>query len=82
MLTDELIVDGDGFIHALPNVWGRHENYSKDLIGATIVRFGTIRGQRGEGGGLVIDYRALGSEETKRIILGFNDEGMGVESQE
>ena len=34
----------DGFLAILPHIWGRHESRPDDLIGATIVRFGTAPG--------------------------------------
>ncbi len=32
-----------------------------------------------QGGGLVIDYRPVNSDEVKRVVLAFTEEGMWVE---
>jgi hypothetical protein len=52
-----------------------------DLIGAVIVRFGSVPEPRlVEGGGLVIDYQPAGSAEIKRVIFAFTELGMWVEA--
>lgn len=80
--TEEAEVLPGRFLPMLPCIWDRHGSRPDDLTGATIVRFGTIPGDDVEGGGLVIDYMPIGSGEAKRIVFGFNDEGMWVESKE
>ena len=53
-----------------------------DIVGATIINFGTIPTARSvEGGGLIIDYQSPGSDQPTRIVLAFNELGMWVESQ-
>jgi hypothetical protein len=68
------------FVDALPDIFGRHAEFPDDLVGATVARIGTIPGQHVEGGGLVIEYRPLGSTCVRRAVFGFNDCGMWVES--
>ena len=70
----------DGFLAMLPNIFGirRCEGYPSDLIGASIVRLGTVPDMDAEGGGLVIDYTPLGSAEEKRVVFEFSDVGMWV----
>lgn len=52
-----------------------------DLIGSTIVGFGTFEECHNlEGGGLVIDYIPAGSKETKRVVFEFTELGMWVSS--
>lgn len=52
------------------------------LSGATIISIGAApRGADVEGGGLVIDYRRLGSEMVQRMVLAFNENGMWIEDQ-
>jgi len=56
------------------------DKFPADLIGSEIVNFGTTK-ERVEGGGLVIDYKPDGSDQTKRLYLGFNDLGMWIHRQ-
>lgn len=72
--------DHDDLLPALPGVFGRHEDYPSDLDGSRIIRFGTFADSDVEGGGLVIDYVPPDSNQIKRVILAFNDNGMWVES--
>lgn len=66
-------------VSTLPSIFSdRHDSYPPDLIGATIVRFGTMPESKVEGGGLVIEYRPAESETTKRLTLAFNELGMWV----
>jgi hypothetical protein len=52
------------------------------LIGATIIRMGTLPEARSvSGGGLVIDYRRKGESSTRRLILAFNEAGMWAEQE-
>lgn len=67
-------------VAALPDIFGRHDAVPDDLAGATVLRFGTIPGTRTEGGGLVIDYRPKDRKRAKRVVFGFNELGMWVES--
>lgn len=69
-------------IALLPDVFGRHDDFPADLIGATIVQMGTIPERKAEGGGLVIDYRPNGGESVRRALFAFNELGMWVESIE
>jgi hypothetical protein len=55
------------------------------LVGARIVRFGTLpRTTHGtpdgqpEGGGLVVDYVPEGKKKVRRVVFGFNENGMWV----
>ena len=66
---------GDGSGDLLPN----------GLVGASVVRFGTISREdrdgcipRPEGGGLVIDYVPKGSRATLRTVFSFSEEGMWI----
>lgn len=51
-----------------------------ELIGATIIAFGTSE-ERIEGGGLFIDYRPRDNNEVHRVVLAFNELGMWVHRQ-
>lgn len=52
------------------------------VVGSRIVRFGTLTNPESvEGGGLVIEYVRQGGSEVERIVFGFNEGGMWVESQ-
>jgi hypothetical protein len=59
----------------------RGEDIPSDLIGATIVGFGTTN-EGIEGGGLVIDYMPAGSSCGKRLKLAFTELGMWSESNQ
>jgi hypothetical protein len=49
------------------------------LIGATIVRFGTVSSSAQlDGGGLVIDYIPKGAKTTWRVVFALNESGMRV----
>lgn len=66
----------------LPNYFHpeRGEAVPDELIGAEIVRFGTVSKEHHiEGGGLVIDFMPRGSETTRRIVFAFSETGMWVE---
>ncbi len=69
-------------VNMLPHVFRRNAPVPSSLVGATIVGIGTFA-DAGlvEGGGLVIDYRPADSVDTKRLVLGFNDEAMWVEAE-
>jgi hypothetical protein len=54
------------------------EEIPRDLLGASILGFGTTE-ERVEGGGLVIDYQPTGNKGARRLILGFTELGMWVE---
>lgn len=69
-------------VNELPTSFPSQESepFPDDLPGATIVRIGAPEDRRLiEGGGLVIDYQPSGSECVRRIVLGFNENGMWVE---
>jgi hypothetical protein len=78
-----------GFFHAklipcLPD--NRHPDMGRKfpagMVGATIVGIGTLPHEADvEGGGLVIDYLEAGSNQAKRLVLGFTELGMWIESQ-
>jgi hypothetical protein len=72
----------DEILCALPSIFGRHEAVPADMIGAVILRMGTITGTNVDGGGLVIDYQPRGSTPSKRIIFAFCETGMWVHSVE
>jgi len=76
-VTDEEIAKLE-IIDKLPDYFQpqRGEPVPEGIIGATIVRFGTIsaNGQSVDGGGLVIDYLPSGGEQgLRRVVLGFNE---------
>jgi hypothetical protein len=51
-----------------------------DLIGSEVIAFGTLPNANAiEGGGLVIDYRPAGEQETRRVVFGFTELGMWLE---
>jgi hypothetical protein len=52
----------------------------QDLIGASIIRIGTIPpdGPEVEGGGLVIDFMKYMDKEMRRIVFEFNENAMWV----
>jgi hypothetical protein len=54
----------------------------EDLIGATVVGFGTVSEPRAvPRGGLVIDYCKPGETARRRVVLGFNEIAMWVAAQ-
>lgn len=59
------------------------EPVPSDLLGATIIGFGTIPddGPDVEGGGLVIDFRKEGESQVRRIVFEFNENALWVNSQ-
>lgn len=64
--------------------FGNREGYEndlvpEDLIGAQIINMGTPEISNLEGGGLIIDYKPLGSTSIRRIILSFNELGMWID---
>jgi hypothetical protein len=67
----------------LPSHFGKP--FPPDLAGATVLNIGTLPQPDGsdlvEGGGLVIDYRASGSEAVYRVIFEFSEEGMWLRFQ-
>jgi len=67
----------DGFLAMLPYIRGRNEPYPPDMVGATIVRFGTFPDS---GINLVIEYLPCDSGETKQITFSFSDQGMWIYS--
>jgi len=71
-------------VPCLPAIFpsGQGRPFPADLIGATILRIGTVSRERAvEGGGLVIDYRKPGGKTARRIILAFSEVGMWVAHQ-
>jgi len=66
----------------LPDYFRPHEatRFPRELIGARILRIGTLAEPRAaSGGGLVIDYDKNG--KAKRLVLEFNDAAMWVAYQ-
>ena len=58
----------------------RGSKIPKDIVGSTVVGFGSAPVECDvEGGGLIIDYVPRGSTETKRAIFAFNELGMWPE---
>lgn len=55
------------------------EELLRGMAGATIVRIGSTGEDGIEGGGLIIDYRPLGSSVVKRAIFAFNESGLWLE---
>lgn len=51
-----------------------------ELIGASIVGFGTVDADL-DGGGLVIDFVPVGDSRTHRLIIEFTEAGMWVAAQ-
>ena len=49
------------------------------MQGSTILRIGAPAEGDFDGGGLVIDYRPVGSTTNWRLVLGFHEGGMWVE---
>lgn len=73
-----------GVIPRLPHYFNSAEGKAipAGLVGATIVRIGTVsESQSIEGGGLVIDYQLARSKTIRRIVLAFNELGMWVYSR-
>jgi hypothetical protein len=70
------------FVATLADVFGedRGDPIPETLLGATVVNIGTLYGAGTEGGGLVIDYRKPKSDKVDRLIFGFTELGMWVES--
>jgi hypothetical protein len=62
----------------LPSFFSHYDDkFPEDLIGATILRIGTLSEEaRLEGGGLVIDYQKAGDDKTSRVVFAFNELGM------
>lgn len=64
---------------------GRNEHHRsipvpRGLVGAVIVDIGAAPIEDCiEGGGLVIDYRAEGSQQVRRLVLAFSEVGMWIE---
>jgi len=72
-------------IERLPNSFDPEmgERIPKQLLGATILRFGTFpRESNLRGGGLVIDYQRPHSTSVRRIIFEFDEQEMHVHSDE
>ena len=51
------------------------------LAGATILRMGGTTEDIFEGGGLILDYRPLNSEQVHRIVFAFNENAMWCEGE-
>ena len=70
----------------LPSYFGRGEEEDaaklQDLVGATIVRIGTPAKLDLDGGGLAIEYRRVGDEVNRVLLMGFNEIGMWIEAVE
>lgn len=68
-------------VNELPTA-GRREGsdrFADDMVGATIVQIGTAEDPTLiEGGGLVIDYRPIGSKTVRRLVLGMTELGAWV----
>jgi hypothetical protein len=58
-------------------MFGDGEAVPTDLIGATIVRIGTVEG----GEKFAIEYRPAGESGIKRAFMQFNERGMWLDSQ-
>lgn len=68
-------------VQKLPDIFGRNHSVPEGLVGAIIVKIGTLSDSRlVEGGGLVIDYRPVASHAVHRIVIGSNDVAMWVEA--
>ena len=78
--TEDAEVQTDGFLAMLPYIRGRYQEYPLDMIGATIVRFGTFPESDLYGNDLVVEYLPLDSSDTKRLAFSFSDQGMWISS--
>jgi hypothetical protein len=72
-------------IERLPDYF--HPDQGKDiprtLLGARILRIGTLAERNNvAGGGLVIDFQQAGDRSVRRIIFGFSELGMWVDSEQ
>jgi hypothetical protein len=57
--------------------WPGRDPIPSDLVGSTIVRFGSVADPESvSGGGLVIDYRTPNSSGVRRIAFAFNERCM------
>ncbi len=55
----------------------RGESIPPDLLGATIIEFGSAPKESDlEGGGLIIDYIPRDQTKKRRLVLAFNELGM------
>jgi len=55
------------------------DTFPPDIVGAKIVCLGAApRECDVEGGGLIIDYIPQGENESKRLVLAFNELGMWI----
>lgn len=55
------------------------EPIPNDIIGSTIVGFGTANLRHSvSGGGLIVDYRPKYEAQAKRVVLAFSDAGMSI----
>jgi hypothetical protein len=59
----------------LPHRFHEKQAIPLELVGATIVAIGIIEAHDMDDN-LVIEYKPIGSEKTKRIVLGFDETGM------
>ena len=57
------------------------EGALRRLAGARLLQIGSPAEDGIEGGGLVIDYVAMGCSTPQRIVFGFNDCGMWIEAE-
>lgn len=62
-------------------MFGDGEPVPRDLIGATIVQFGSPVGTDGDEPELVIDYLPAGQSTVRRALIGFSEVGMWLDSQ-
>ena len=71
-------------LSVLPKMFANDSGVSvpADLIGAQILGFGEVKKRKGDDAScqLGIDYTPHGKEETKRLVLGFDDQSMWIES--
>jgi hypothetical protein len=72
-------------LHIVPLLPARSENtqgtFPPELYNAKIIGIGMPEEPTNlEGGRLVIDYMPIGSTQTKRLVLAFNECGMWIEA--
>ena len=66
----------NGIIPFLPHLFRQGDKVPSDLIGATIIRFGTTGSAD-----VVVDYKPRNGSPVKRLVLRFNDRGLWIDRQ-
>lgn len=66
----------------LPHNNEEHDDVPHDIIGATITAIGMFADEALATDKLVIEYRPTDSDTLKRVVFGFTDTGMWIESEQ